>query len=118
MEKCVTDRYALFARSSYDDALKMYKAKEFILSLDCCRRALWEVVAALNAVNGCCNLKEKWISKLFIDNKAYGNEELLEDYLAYQIYSCVPKDNLENYVENFLEVIQNFINILGFSLRR
>lgn len=114
IEKCVTDRYSSMARSTYDDALKMFNAQEYILALDCCRHALWYATGALNSANGHSNLKEKWISKIFIDNEAYGEEDLLNKYLEFQVYSNVPKGNIEKYTTSFLEVIQEFINQLIF----
>lgn len=115
IEKIVTGKYALLARSNYDDALKMFYAGEYVAALDCCRRALWDSVSALNSANGHSNLKEKWISKIFLDNNAYGNKELLDEYYKYQVYSSVPSEHIENYVEDFLESIQGFITEISFS---
>lgn len=109
LEKLIYEQYALEARSEYDDALKMYKSREFILSLDCCRRALWFAIAATNANNRKPNLKNKWISKIFLENKGFGNNDIYERYIQYQIFSNVNKDNLENTVEDMLVLIQDIL---------
>jgi hypothetical protein len=117
IEQSVTQKYALVARSIYEDALKMYKAKEYILTLDCCRYALWHSIGAFNSLNGHSNLKEKWISKIIMDNKAYGHQEILNKYLEFQIYSNVNEENIANYVEEFLEFIQELLNTISVSER-
>lgn len=114
VEKCVTEKYALISRSSYDDAVKLFQAEEYILSIDCCRRALWDAVTALNSANGHSNLKEKWISKIFIDNNAYGDTELLNKYYEFQVFPVVSQKHFEKYVEEFLEVVQEFISKISF----
>lgn len=110
----VTNRISLEARSYYDDSLKMFEVGEYILALDCARRALWECASLLNAKNGKPNLKSKWISKIYIDNRGYGNQELLERYISLQIYSTVNEQNLNAVLLDMLSLIQDMLNSTAF----
>lgn len=106
----IANRIALEARSYYDDSLKMFESKEYILSLDCARRALWECVSLLNAKNGKPNLKSKWISKIYIDNEGYGNKDFLERYMKCQVYSNINKNNLIDRLNDMFLLIQDMLN--------
>lgn len=110
----ISNRFSLEARSLYDDAVKMVSVNEYILALDCSRRALWEAVAFFNSVNGKPNLKEKWISKIFIENNGFGETDLLEEYLSLQIYCKVTSENIESFVLDMLQLTQNIMNRSSF----
>ncbi|MGT2751196.1 hypothetical protein ACVRXF_09915 [Streptococcus orisasini] len=110
----ITNRISLEARSYCDDSLKMFEVGEYILALDCARRALWECASLLNAKNGKPNLKSKWISKIYINNGGYGDQELLERYMNLQIYSTVNKQNLKSVLQNMLSLIQDMLNSTVF----
>lgn len=111
----ITNRISLEARSYYDDGLKMFEVGEYNLALDCARRALWECASLLNAINGKPNLKSKWISKIYIDNKGFGNQELLERYINLQIYSTVNKQNLSTVILDMFSLIQDMLNSTVFQ---
>lgn len=106
IQKYVEKFYLTLGRAFYDDAIKLYNAEEYISALDCCRNALWNVIAALNAQNNYPNLKEKWISKIFLMNKGYGEQNILDKYYKFQIFASVPSDrSFISYLEEFLEFI-------------
>jgi hypothetical protein len=109
--KLVKNRIAIEARSLFDEAVKMYEVNEKILSLDCARRCLWECASYMNAHYGKPNLKQKWISKIFIDNKAFGNSDLLDDYINLQIFSNITKENLDNTLLDMFTLIQSMLNV-------
>lgn len=106
INKYIEHFYITLTRSFYDDAIKLFKAKEYVSSLDCCRYALWNIVVAINAMNGNPHLKEKWVSKIFIMNEGYGDSELLKKYYKFQGFDMTPyNETVDKYVENFLEFI-------------
>lgn len=106
IKEYVENFYLVIGTAFYDDAIKLYNAKEYISSLDCCRNALWNVVAAINAQNNFPNLKEKWVSKIFLMHRGYGDEEALKKYYKFQVFPSVPSDEgLISYIEEFLEFI-------------
>ena len=109
--KLVKNRIAIEARSLYDEAVKMYEVNEKILSLDCARRCLWECASYMNAHYGKPNLKQKWISKIFIDNKAFGHVDLLEGYINLQIFSNITEENIDNTLLEMFTLIQSMLNI-------
>lgn len=109
--KLITNRIALECRSLYDDAIKMYEVGEMILALDCARRCLWECASYMNAFFGKANLKSKWISKIFIDNKAFGNEEIFREYMNLQIYSNISEDNIDEKILEMFSLIQRMMNV-------
>ena len=106
----VTNRYLLMGRSFYDDAVKMFKLKNYIACLDCCRQSLWNVIGAYNSKNGHANLKEKWISRIFISNKGSGNSDFLDRYYQFQVYSSITEETIEEFVEEFLDFIQDVMS--------
>ena len=110
IEECVTKQYVLMARSLFSDALKMFRAKEYFAAQDCCRNSLWKIIGAINSFSGYPNLKEKWISKIFIDHTGFGFEDILKKYYKFQIYPQVSKENFTEYIKEFIEFLQECIN--------
>lgn len=105
LESNVTNMYADMARSHYDDARKMIKSGETILSLDEMRRAAWLAAAALNSIYGHPNLKEKWITKIFLDSNV--SSDLKERYLNLQVYSTVNQKNINKIVSDFSDLVSD-----------
>ncbi|RSI12882.1 hypothetical protein D8869_07950 [Streptococcus sanguinis] len=105
------NRISLEARSLYDEAIKMYEVNEWILALDCARRCIWECASYINAYYGKPNLKSKWISKIFLDNAAFGNEEILQEYLNLQIYSNISEENIEKKILSMFSLIQSMLSV-------
>lgn len=101
--------YVLYANSELEDAINMYNSREYICALKCARNSLENAIGALNAKNGISNLKPKWIPKIFLNNNGY-NEEILNKYLKYQIYSNVDKGSIDSFVEEIIEFIQNILS--------
>lgn len=112
LKELVVKSYLLSANSELQDAITLYESQEYICALHCGRIALENAIGALNAKNGFTNLKNKWISKIFINNKGY-NEELLKKYLQYQVYCNINSSNVEDFVENMLEFTQNIISLVA-----
>lgn len=109
----IKNRVSIEARSLYDEAVKMYEVDEKILALDCARRCLWECASYVNTYYGKANLKQKWISKIFIDNNGFGHKELLENYMKLQIFSNINIDTLDNQLLEMFSLIQSMLNV-GF----
>ena len=89
----------------------MYEVNEWILALDCARRCIWECASYINAYYGKPNLKSKWISKIFLDNAAFGNEEILQEYLNLQIYSNISEENIEKKILSMFSLIQSMLSV-------
>lgn len=88
----------------------MFRAKEYFAAQDCCRNSLWKIIGAINSFSGYPNLKEKWISKIFIDHTGFGFEDILKKYYKFQIYPQVSKENFTEYIKEFIEFLQECIN--------
>lgn len=110
LETIITNGYASLARSHYDDARKMIKSSELVLALDELRRATWFAAAALSAQRGHANLKEKWITKVFLNSPV--SDELKEQYTKLQIFPSVNEKNLPNVVDE----LSGFVSNLFFEL--
>lgn len=112
LKDLVVKQYLLVSNSQLQDAIALYDSQEYISALNCARFALENAIGALNAKNGFTNLKNKWISKIFINNNGY-DKELLNKYLHYQVYCNVNSSNIESFVENILEFTQNIISMVA-----
>lgn len=106
--------YKVQANSFLEDAVYMFKSNEFICSMNCAYKALDSAIGALNAKNNITNLKGKWISKLFI-NQNNCDKSILDQYLKYQIYTNVTQDNIESFLEDKIEFIQNILSAVSFE---
>lgn len=102
--------YRIFTNAEYDDAVRMYKNKEYISSLICCQRSMHNLVAAINAQNGFANLNLKWAPYIFIKNQGYGNKPLLDHYMDLAIFSCIDEKNIQQKVEQMLDFLTTEIN--------
>lgn len=109
----VLENYVLKANSYLEDSIYMYNAQEYFCSLNCAFYALENAIGAFNTVNNVINVKEKWISKIFIKNKAYNNKNIYEKYLKYQIYTNITSNNIIDFVENKIDFIKEIlVNII------
>lgn len=101
--------YVIKTTASIDDAIKLYNSKLYISALITARQALQYAIASINVKNGFPNVKEKWFSKIFIDNKGFKNN-YLERYLNLTIYSKIEPSNISNYVEETIILAQDIIS--------
>lgn len=102
--------YRIFTNAEYDDAVKMFKNQEYISSLMCCQRAINNLIAAINARNGCANLNLKWAPHIFINNRGFGNRNAYENYMKLAVYSYVDESNIASKVEQFLDFLTTEIS--------
>lgn len=115
LDEIIVDYFISCSNEEYDDAIKMFKANNFICCINCARRSLDYAIAALSAKNNHANLNIKWIPKIITDNKGFGNSDIIDKYLSYQIYSNVSEENIENYLEEFLEFISEILINLSLN---
>lgn len=108
----VQKKYLLIANSELQDAIALYNSKEYVCALNITRIALENAIGALNAKNGITNLKNKWISKTFMNNRGY-DEKLLNKYLKYQVYCNINENNLGFFVEDMIEFTQDIISSIA-----
>lgn len=106
--------FTVLANSELEDALNMYKAKEYLCALKCARESLDNAIAALNAKNGYPNLKNKWIPKIFVSHNC--NAKYFNEYLQLQYFSSVSKENIESHIREILEFTQNLLSNLVVSV--
>ena len=105
----ILNNYLLLARSIYDDAYTLAKYGEWIPALSEGRQSMLEVLGAYNALNGHPNLKRKWVEKIFIDNMAFGNDELLQKFYVDYLYIKVNKNNINTVVSKLLYLVQDIL---------
>ncbi len=107
--KRVEQYYTVQANSYFRDAMALYYENEYTGAIFCARNALEHAIGILNAKNGISNVKYKWISKLFLNNEDI-ELSYINRYLNTQIYVDVNKDNISNYIEEMLELVQEIIS--------
>lgn len=112
LKELVIKNYLVSANSELQDAIALYESNEYICALNRTRFALEKAIGALNAKNGFTNLKNKWIPRIFMNNKN-SNEGLLKKYLEYQVYCNVNNSNIEAFVEGMIEFTQNIISLVA-----
>lgn len=80
LNKILCAEYSNRSRSLIDDAVQIYNDNLQIAALDESQRAVWMAIAAYNAFNHHGNVKEKWISRIFISNNGFGHPEFVATY--------------------------------------
>lgn len=108
-ENQVVKMYLLYANSALEDSINLFNGKEYFSALKSARDSLDNSIAALNARNGFPNLKPKWIPKIFIKNKGYGQENL-DRYLKLQFFSSINNENIGTHIKEMLEFSQNILS--------
>ncbi|WP_129045118.1 hypothetical protein [Companilactobacillus metriopterae] len=104
----ILELFSKSARSHYEDAMTLYKYGEELSSVDELRRSAWSCAGALNAKSGNINLKEKWISKLFIEN--YQNKYLVNRYSNLMFYSSLSISNESDvYLDEMIELVNDML---------
>ncbi len=111
----VVNIYLIAANSDLQDAIALYESQEYTCALNCARRSLESAIGALNARNGFTNLKRKWASKIFLDNRKLENKQRIDQYLKYQIYCHIEEENLGLFVGDMLEFIQDIVSAVAFK---
>lgn len=106
----IMNYFKICSNSEYEDAIKMYKNEEYISCLSCCQRAIDFLLGSINARNGLAVCNIKWAPKLFIQNKGYNNEELLNEYLDTFIYKIINIDNIKGVTERMVLFLGNNIS--------
>jgi len=87
--------------AEYDDAVKMFKNKEWIACHSCCYRAVNAWLATVNQKNNFGNMNLKWANKIFVDHNGF-DTGLLDDYLNTFVYVNISKENLPQKVEDMM----------------
>jgi len=114
LKKKVKEFYIVMANSELQDAIQLFNSDENICANIRATLALENAIGALNAHNGTTNLKEKWIPKIFYNNRAK-NPKVYEKYLDFQVYSRTDYNSLPDFIENKLEFIQDIISMVSID---
>lgn len=101
LEEMIYEYFKVMSNSEYKNAVNMFNSCEYVSSLECCRRAVSNLLAAYNIQNGdiVCNLK--WVEKLFLKHSGKMQQEYLESF----VYICVSEKNIEHIVERMLDFV-------------
>lgn len=104
IEKMIYQFYKTMSNSEYKNAVNMFDSEEFISSMECCRRAVSNLLAAYDAQNNnvVCNMK--WAEKVFLKNIG----DMQEEYLKTFVYTEINKENIKAVVERMLDFMTTY----------
>lgn len=108
----IAEYFQGMASQEYDDAVKMFTGNNMFCALNCARRALDYIMGAYNARNGVAVLNVKWIPQILSLNEGFGNKDILDKYLYYQIYSVITEETLTDFVEELI----NYVSLQMFEV--
>lgn len=112
---CVSNYYCYLARSEYDDGVRMFAAGNFIASRECLRKGVIYQAGAVNSIYGEVNLKEKWISTIFLKLDRIENKDIVTLYWKSLIYEKVTSDNIEDVCKNLINLYQMLVSEVAFN---
>ncbi|EGO8997126.1 hypothetical protein D2A77_13990 [Enterococcus faecalis] len=111
----VSNYYSYLARSDYDDGIRMFNSQNFIASRECLRKAVIYQAGAINSVYGSINLKEKWISTIFLGLNQVENMDIVPMYLKNIVYEEVTEKNIESVCKSLILLYQMMVSEVAFN---
>ena len=104
--------YQSSANAELEDAMMLFREKEYVSSLMCARAAVKFAIGALNTQNDNINLSVKWVEKIFLMNEGYG---YLQEYMDCLVFSSISDEKFEDAVVETVELAQKILSkaVLG-----
>lgn len=108
LDNIVCSSYSQLSRSYVEDTIKLMRDNLAISAAESSLRVVWTAIAAYNAYHHNSNLKQKWMSRIFLHDDMI-DKNLKNEYLTLCVYCHLNQDNLITFTKRRLHFAQNLL---------